>query len=291
MEIVLSVEILLVFFLYTCVVLQFIFFAHRLTPLTSLIFVIALAFTAWICDLLSHLSAPFITLLFLSAYCAIDRPRKHLLFSSISIVVLALLSLLFAIHKIPGFNESILFSSDAFGASGLPFQLKANLDKALAALALLIAFSQQVKWQISLSDFRFIIISLLGFFSVCWLMGADTEPKFGELTFAFMFFNLFVTCLAEEAFFRLIIQTKLTQWFSGPSAPYLAVLITGVIFMLAHFHTGEGADKRLALILLAGLLYGMAYMRSKSLGSAIALHFSINIIHFSFFAYPATFSG
>ncbi|WP_369820109.1 type II CAAX prenyl endopeptidase Rce1 family protein [Oleiphilus sp. HI0043] len=40
----------------------------------------------------------------------------------------------------------------------------------------------------------------------------------------------------------------------------------------------------------AGLLYAWSYQRSNSLLLAILLHFSINLIHFSFFVYPASFT-
>ena len=134
------------------------------------------------------------------------------------------------------------------------------------------------------------LLGLMAFFGICWLIGAKPDLKFGELTFAFFFFNLFVTCVAEEAFFRLVIQEKLAKYLPTRYPSHLAVFFTALIFMLAHFHTGVDAEKRLALIFLAGFLYGAIYLRSKSLGSAIVSHFAINIIHFSFFTYPATFS-
>ncbi len=291
MGFVISSNTAFVFALYGCLILQHIFFGQDQKTLRSLLIVLCFVVIAWILEPLSHTSIPFIILLFLSAYCAIDRERNNIVFSRAAFFVLAILSLLFALHKIPGFHNELVFSSEHFGQSGLPFHLYANLDKALAALAILITFNQTIKWKISVSDAKFITLGLILFFGLCWLIGANTDPKFSKLTFAFIYFNLFVTCLAEEAFFRLIIQDKLAEYLPGKYSAYLAIFFTALIFMLAHFHTGIDAEKRLALIFLAGLLYGAVYLHSKSLGSAIYLHFSINLIHFSFFAYPATFSN
>lgn len=291
MDIVITASTLIVFLLYGCVILQLIFFGQTHNNRRSVILLVFLVVIAWLCNSINHLSVAFISLLLLSAFCAIKRPRTHPIFSYIVLACLSLLSFVFATHHIPGFNNAVLFSSDTFGLSKLPFQLNANLDKGLAAIAILIAFQDKLKWRISLNDGKLILTCLILFFVIAGLLGAQTDVKFGELTLAFIFFNLFVTCLAEEAFFRLLVQEKLNQWLPGKFSASLAVLITASLFMLAHFHSGEDADKRLALIFLAGVLYGAVYLRSKSLGSAILMHFSINIIHFSFFTYPATFKA
>jgi membrane protease YdiL (CAAX protease family) len=290
MEFVISTDTALVFVLYACFILQFIFFSKQQKPTIALLITFGLVLLSWALELISQTSIPFISLLYLSAYCAIDREQIKLIFSRIAFIILAVLSLLFAVHKIPGFHNELIFSNASFGDSELPFQLYANLDKALAAIAILIAFNKYINWKVSRSELKLISLSILVFFSFGWLLGAGLDLKFGELTFVFFFFNLFVTCLAEEAFFRLLIQDKLAKYLPSMYSAYLAVFFTALIFMLAHFHTGVGAEKRLILIFLAGLLYGAIYLRSKSLGSAIVMHFAINIIHFSFFTYPATFS-
>lgn len=291
MDIVINPPTIFTFLFYGCFVLWLVFNKQEKKNALILLWISILVLFSWFGEIVSLISLPFICLLFLCAFGSFSLAQSHQRISLIATICLTLLSFTFAIHKIPGFNNAMVFSSDAFGLSNLPFELNANLDKALAAIAILIAFHNKLKWRISLIDGKLIVVSLVVFFALATLLGAQTDIKFGELTLAFIFFNLFVTCLAEEAFFRLLIQEKLAQWLPGKFSTSLAVLITALIFMMAHFHTGEDADKRLALIFLAGVLYGAVYLRSKSLGSAILMHFSINIIHFSFFTYPATFKA
>jgi len=211
-------------------------------------------------------------------------------FNKLCKLVLIVLSLGLAMHKIPGFFNQLVFSSDAFGQSGLPFTLYANVDKALAGLALLNAFSAHIKWRLGLKEFQLIALFLAGFFTLAILLGAEFELKLMHLTWVFLLLNLFITCIAEEAFFRLAIQRPINRGLKNALNGGLAVLISAAIFMLAHFHTGEGAEKRLLLIFCAGLLYGTVYLK-RNFGSAVMLHFSLNAIHFMLFAYPASFSS
>ena len=209
-------------------------------------------------------------------------------FNHLSKLLLVVLSLGLAMHKIPGFFNQLVFSSDAFGQSGLPFTLYANVDKALAGLALLNAFSAHIKWRIGLKELQLIALFLAGFYTLALILGAEFELKFMHLTWVFLLLNLFITCIAEESFFRLAIQRPINKGLKNALNGGLAVLITAAIFMLAHFHTGEGAEKRLVLIFCAGLLYGTVYLK-RNFGSAVMLHFSLNAIHFMLFTYPATF--
>lgn len=295
MSVALSNQTLILFALYAGVVISFIVSHSRLNLLQALLSVVLLVALGWTLNAINTGSLLFIGLLFTNAALLSNKSQLPSHLQTILGISFLALCLLFALHKIPGFHNSLIFHSARFGHSGLPFLLYANFDKALAALAILICFKDQLKWAISHTDTWQILISLGLFFGVAWYLGAKPDFKFGELTLAFIFFNLFVTCLAEEAFFRLMIQHKLAQYFSprfsAKLAPLFTVILTALLFMLVHFHTGGDAIKRLGLIFLAGLLYALVYQRSKSLGSAIGLHFSVNLIHFTFFTYPATFSN
>jgi len=230
---------------------------------------------------------PYVAALYFSSFMLF---HKISIVRQISLFILIILSLAFSLHLIPGFKNELIFLSPSFGLSEQAFKLNANLDKALAAIAIILAMRSTIKWRVSAKELYLILAAVTTFFTVCILLDAKLDPKLGALTLAFVFFNLTVTCLAEEVFFRLIIQNWLFKLSKGAFNGWLAVFITAVIFMLAHFHTGVDADKRLFLIFIAGILYGGVYLNNKSLGSAIIMHFGINIIHFSFFAYPATFS-
>mgnify|MGYP000476911776 CR=1 FL=1 len=237
-------------------------------------------------QLIEFYALPFIVVLFATSLVHISSQGAT---KKLATLFLSGCALAFSLHIIPGFNNELLFSSERFGASNLPFKLYANLDKALAGFALLIAIGHNLKWGVTLKSLNFIFCTTLLFFSLCLLLDAKLDPKLGELTLAFMFFNLVVTCIAEETFFRLVVQNGIHNLSKGFMKGWFAVFIAAFIFMLAHFHTGAGAEKRLLLIFIAGLLYGGIYLKSKSFGSAVIAHFTINMIYFSFFAFPATF--
>ncbi|RYZ99332.1 MAG: CPBP family intramembrane metalloprotease, partial [Moraxellaceae bacterium] len=50
-------------------------------------------------------------------------------------------------------------------------------------------------------------------------------------------------------------------------------------------HGVQGAEPTLVFA-LAGFVYGLIYTLTKSIAAAIAVHFFVNILHFSFFTYP-----
>lgn len=286
MDVVVSHGVVICFAIYTLILFSF-FNIKTNNNITFVSGLAGLSIAAYVFGLISLMAFPFILALISCSYLhtKFEGVTKKLILG-----VLAILSLAMAIHKVPGFNNDLLFYSDSFGESNLPYKLYANLDKAIAALALFVAFKNRLKFDISLSDIYLIGSSLVVFFLIAMALGVEIDVKFGQLTIAFIFFNLFVTCFAEEAFFRLIVQNGLSGIFKGRYSYFLTIGITALVFMLAHFHTGEGAEKRLFLIFLAGLIYAAVYAKRKSLGSSILAHFGINIIHFSFFTYPATFS-
>jgi len=288
LDIIISQGTVLSFSIYATLILSFITTKPCQLIKTSLFLLSLLLLIAALFKLIELYALLFIVALFVSAFVHIGS--QGVITKKLALLFLSGLALAFSLHIIPGFNNELLFSSKHFGASNLPFKLYANLDKALAGFAILIAIGQNLKWSVPLKTSYLILFTTLLFFSLCLLLGAKLDPKLGELTLAFIFFNLLVTCIAEEAFFRLVIQNGIHNLSKGFMQGWLAVFITAVIFMLAHFHTGVGAEKRLLLIFIAGLLYGGIYLKSKSFGSAVIAHFIINIIYFSFFAFPATFN-
>ena len=246
-------------------------------------------------NLASGLVSLSTTLFVLSVFITIKLIdfTQHTLVSKCSYTFISLLSLILALHLLPGFNNEKVYGPSILEGSTLPFSLYANLDKAYGALLLLYLHYFRLKTLkiYPPSRYEFLVggFGIIAIFALALQMGTSWSFKFGELTWAFIFFNLFVTCVAEEAFFRLVIQDRLYKYISSKWQLYTVPLLTSSIFMLAHFHTGEGAAERLSLIFLAGLLYALVYQLRRSLMSAILIHFLLNFLHFSFFSYPASF--
>ncbi|KZY48406.1 CPBP family intramembrane glutamic endopeptidase [Oleiphilus sp. HI0117] len=260
----------------------------------SLPLFVILLITSWQTQVIDWRTAAFLVF----ATLIISQVQsKHLPIKTFAWIFLSLVPLMLALHLVPGFTKTTVFGPALLGNSSIPYTLSAHLDKALGAVFILFCFRYWVsnrspsnlknETNIKPELFAKVGFAMFGIFLIGYILGVNTDFKFGQLTFAFIFINLFVTCIAEEAFFRLIIQRFIFLKSSTASA---AIIGSSLLFTLAHFHTGPGAIERLSLIFAAGLLYAWSYQRSNSLLLAILLHFSINLIHFSFFVYPASFT-
>ena len=96
----------------------------------------------------------------------------------------------------------------------------------------------------------------------------------------FLTSNLFLTCVAEEAAFRGVIQGLLARRLGTDLRTvngWLPVLLAAVLFGLAH---AAGGPLYVGLAMLAGLGYGLAYALSARIELAIALHFALNALVF-----------
>ncbi|MBU6951761.1 CPBP family intramembrane glutamic endopeptidase [Hahella sp. HN01] len=207
----------------------------------------------------------------------------------------AVLSLALALHLTPGFTHQTVIPTLHLGAATLPFALSAKLDKALAGLLLVALFLPYLPTlRQTGADLRrhwpLLAASLGVIFGTGALLGVDLDPKTGSYILVFAFFNLLVTCIAEETFFRLLVQRSFVSCFANLNKVGLwGVWVAGTLFGLAHFHTGPGAALRMALITLAGYCYAWVYYKTQNFWLSVLLHFLVNIIHISLFVYPADF--
>ncbi|OZG71736.1 hypothetical protein BTA51_19030 [Hahella sp. CCB-MM4] len=246
--------------------------------------------TATIFQLINFIALGIVVAYFVSAHLS-RHQNAYIRKESWTLVIIGSLAL--AMHLVPGFHNEVLYQSQGISSSSLPFTLKAGLDKAIAAIVILsLMQGRLLHWKAGEFIQRDLPIMAAGIstvFIVGYVLGIKLDIKFGELTLAFAFFNLFVTCLAEEAFFRLLIQDTLWSVIKHRYAGLIAFAVSAILFTLAHFHTGPGAAERMLLILLAALLYAGVYWRSRHYLTSVTAHFSLNILHLTFFTYPATF--
>ncbi|MDB6126494.1 MAG: protease family (abortive protein) protein, partial [Verrucomicrobia bacterium] len=111
------------------------------------------------------------------------------------------------------------------------------------------------------------------------------DPKFPAEAWLWMWANLFLTCLAEEAICRGLVQRQLQlAWQNFPGGRALALIVAATLFGLAH---SSGGPMYVALATVAGLGYGWVYQRTGRIEASILTHFSLNAVHFFFFTYPA----
>ena len=111
------------------------------------------------------------------------------------------------------------------------------------------------------------------------------DPKWTPLFLVWAPANLFFTCLAEEAFFRGILQREISALGSNRKlAANSAVIVVALLFGLTHI---GGGWKYAFLAALGGVGYGWAYLRTQRIEAAMAVHFALNATHFLLFTYPA----
>lgn len=231
-----------------------------------------------------------LSLVALAALAWTSRNAENKTLRVVATLAVIVLALALALHAVPGFKNPLLIDAVRFSADSAPFTQYANFDKGAVGLLLLALMAPHVT---SLGDLRRIarpsllaaLMTVLVVLGVAVALGyVRWDPKWPPEALTFLAVNLLFTCVAEEAFFRGVIQEKLTQGLERlPHLAWLPVVISTVLFALAHARGG------LPLILLAGLAglgYSLAYARTRRVEAAVLVHFAVNAIHFLGFSYP-----
>ncbi|MCF6436703.1 CPBP family glutamic-type intramembrane protease [Pseudoalteromonas sp. MMG022] len=194
-----------------------------------------------------------------------------------------------AAHQVPGFNNLLVLEQVQKSSNSLPFDLYFNFDKSAVLFVLLLLSPALLqnngalitvgeKYQTKLRAVFILLFSLIlaSAWSLELIMLHLHLPSWWWI---FAINNLVVTCVVEEAFFRGYIQSKLSALIN----PYYALLISSVLFGIAHF---AGGMEYMLVATLAGVLYGAVYAFTGKLYWAIITHFLINFVHLALFTYP-----
>jgi len=207
-------------------------------------------------------------------------------------VLSAVLALALSLHRVPGFHPVLLVHDIRLTPDAAPFSLSLGLDKAAAGLLLLAAFSMRAtSWRQAASQLPAVaaVAVVTAAVSIGLALAAGYvrfAPKWPEAAPAFLLANLLFTCVAEEAFFRGLIQERLMRLAETRRQPawnWIAIAVSTVLFGLAH---AGGGTVFLAAATLAGLGYSIAYARTRTIEGAILVHFAVNAAHFIGFTYP-----
>lgn len=98
-------------------------------------------------------------------------------------------------------------------------------------------------------------------------------------------FNLFLTVIPEEAFFRGFLQKEISQQIGkGIIGKAAGIVAASALFTLCHL-AWTSSPAMLALVFVAGALYGLIYELSGYLEGSIICHFAVNLLHMIFFSY------
>ena len=225
-------------------------------------------------------------------YCALNAKRA--IIRAILSTVFITFSLALALHWVSGFNNLPIVIDERITSDAIAFTFYANFDKAMAGLFLCAYFYSNKKAlkadsnkvsRLNVKQPIFIIIAtVLASLTVALILElVSFNPKVPDFWLAFIAINLLFTCVAEEALFRGLLQTKLSQIISSTRLALLAPIMTAAVFALAHF---AGGINYVLVSFIAGLGYGYIFYKTQRLEWAIICHWLVNVFHFFLFTYP-----
>lgn len=219
---------------------------------------------------------------------AAQRTTRPALRGGLTLVALWL-ALAFALHAVPGFRNPAVVQGAVLGEGAAPYTLWLNFDKAAAGLLLLACFVPRAATGADWSHvFRTAALVLpptllLVFGTAAGLGIVAWDPKLPAFVVTFLVANLLFTCVAEEAFFRGVIQARLAGWSEARWWVRVVVGVSAVLFGLAH---AAGGPPLVLLATLAGLGYALAFAHGRQVEASILAHFGFNVVHLLCVTYP-----
>nr|WP_295872000.1 CPBP family intramembrane glutamic endopeptidase [uncultured Chitinophaga sp.] len=201
-----------------------------------------------------------------------------------------LLSVLLLTHRLPGFDNVLIFDRVRFTPDAAPFTMHFNLDKPFAGFAIFTCLLQL--GFIERYDVRkigkAIVIPLAAIIAICILTAwalhfVAWEPKLLlNYLWIWALHNLLIVAVTEEIVFRGYLQGYVGNAVFKQQKYYLPLVLSALIFALIHT---TGGWPLMVLAFIAGLGYGVAYHKGGIM-AAIFTHFGFNLLHFLLFTYP-----
>jgi membrane protease YdiL (CAAX protease family) len=254
----------------------------------------------WICALLVSVVAGYLTgalqglaglwiaLLAGLAWAYARASRFHLMFG----LAFFVFALAMGLVLLPGFPRTVLVPDAVLSPGAIPYGIGLGFPKVVGGIFILgLINTRRVRSWRELARvlgraMPVWLTTVIAVMALTLAMGyVRFDPKWTPLFFTWAVVNLFFTCLAEEAFFRGFVQHELARIGSNRrSSGIVAIGVASLLFGAAHF--GGGWKYALAAT-VAGVGYGLAYHRTQRIEASMAVHFSLNALHFLLFTYPA----
>lgn len=193
-----------------------------------------------------------------------------------------------ATYRPDGFSYPLVWSTEQLYPNGSDFKLYANLAKGLCGYLIIIwlldSYNKSGQLQAPLSAALSLLGALLLIGVGTGIFGLETQFKLPVETLYFIVINLGITVVAEEAYFRFLLQAQIERLFKNSLAGrIIAVAIATAGFAFAH--TG-GLNEAFLLFSIAGFIYAVVFTLTRRFSAAVLCHFAVNLIHFIFFEYP-----
>lgn len=196
-------------------------------------------------------------------------------------IALIIFSMSFKLRLIPGFNPFFITSKFAIGLE--------NPLIGLFPLVFIVPLAKSITdWKMVMKGlfFGLVGIALLAFLAIL-TQAIHLHFKLPSFFVGRLFSNLILTSIPEEGFFRGFVQKTLCTYFKNKKmGNVFALVLTSLLFTAAHLYWSPNLGI-LAFTFLASLLYGIVYLYSGKIESAILCHFLLNLIHMTFFSYHA----
>ena len=238
---------------------------------------------------LTFLAVLWIALLGVAARLA-TQPVSMRWQRAIGVTTACVLALLMALHLLPGFHNPLLIANARFSVDAAPYTQYANFDKAVGGLLLLAFLCRRTR---TLAESRQLLrnaaIPILMTTTIVIGMAialryVAPDFKLPAYTPVFLITNLLFSCVAEEAFFRGVIQERLaTALDVGRIGGGVVILISGLLFGLAHY---AGGMTYVAISSVLGCGCAYCYAITRRVEAPILTHFALNAVHFIGFTYP-----
>jgi len=104
-------------------------------------------------------------------------------------------------------------------------------------------------------------------------------PQTPENFWWWAFGNLFFYCIAEEAFFRGFIQMEIYRAMQKSRwGAFVAIVLAALTFAAMHLQHALSIPY-LIMVFAAGMIFGLVYHLTRSIESAILIHFFVNVLH------------
>ncbi len=228
--------------------------------------------------------------LFAGACLSAVRPQLPAAVRTVAWGVVLILGVALAIHAIPWIRNVLVLDAVAVSAAAADYTLYWNYDKGFAGVVLYAACVQPqagTAWvRATAATAAIALLTLVAVGAAATAAGfVAWDPKWPAILGVWVPANLFLTCVAEEAFFRGLLQRHLGRALRGrmrAPAP-AAVLVAAAAFGVAHF---AGGITYVLLATLAGVGYGAACHLTGRVEAGILVHFALNLAHLLLFTYP-----
>jgi len=249
------------------------------------LFMLAIFWFAYIFNFINIQGLFFSFILFILSANAFTQ--KKMILKIIFNLAFFIFGLFFLFHKIPGIFNINIFHHYELSPNSYPYSLYFNFDKLLFGF-LTLYFSQMALDKRTLKQnfrllFQFFLLTCLILFCAAYLLNfIRYDFKIYSFTPLWFIHNFFLTVLIEETIFRGYILKKLLN--TRQIGAFVAISLSAVLFGICHFN---GGARLIILATIAGIFYGLVYLKTKHLQYSVLLHAAVNLTHFIFFSYPA----